>query len=150
MVRQLDPLNQHAVNNLAIYSFQRQLWEDAIQAFTKLLKLNPTNGQAYLYRGRANASMLKWDESLRDLSMAIQLAPDRSDVFFHRGCLMRERNKRKAIEDFSISVLIDDGPANKEAFYQRGRFALKLQIYVDFLLLSLNLLSAKEVRSCVA
>ncbi|ORY43266.1 hypothetical protein BCR33DRAFT_738575 [Rhizoclosmatium globosum] len=105
MVRQLDPANEHAIHNLAVYSFQRQLWEDGIMAFTKLIKLNPENGQAYLYRGRANAYLAKWDEALRDLTLAIQLAPDRADVFFFRGCLLRERNKRKAIEDLSVTML---------------------------------------------
>ncbi|KAJ3416949.1 cytochrome c oxidase subunit 1 [Chytridiales sp. JEL 0842] len=129
MVRQLDPLNEHAIYNLAVYSFQRQLWDDAIQAFTKLIKLNPLNGQAYLYRGRAHAFLAQWDESLRDLTMAIQLAPDRAEVFFHRGCLLSERNRRKAIEDLSISVLIDDGPNNTEAFYQRAVLYYKLKKY---------------------
>ncbi|KAJ3108931.1 cytochrome c oxidase subunit 1 [Phlyctochytrium planicorne] len=129
MVRQLDPSNEHAIHNLAVYSFQRQLWDDAIQAFTKLLKLNAMNGQAFLYRGRAFACLAKWDEALRDLTMAIQLAPDRADVFFHRGCLLRERNRRRAIEDLSISVLLDDGPSNSEAFFQRAVLYYKLKKY---------------------
>ncbi|KAI8610448.1 hypothetical protein BC830DRAFT_742726 [Chytriomyces sp. MP71] len=129
MVRQLDPTNEHAIHNLAVYSFQRQLWDDAIQAFTKLIKLNPENGQAYLYRGRANAYLAKWDEALRDLTLAIQLAPDRADVFFYRGCLLRERNRRKAIEDLSISVLLDDTPTNTDAFYQRAMLYYKLKKY---------------------
>ncbi|KAJ3259016.1 cytochrome c oxidase subunit 1 [Chytriomyces hyalinus] len=129
MVRQLDPTNEHAIHNLAVYSFQRQLWDDAIQAFAKLIKLNPENGQAYLYRGRANAYLAKWDESLRDLTVAIQLAPDRADVFFYRGCLLRERNRRKAIEDLSVSVLLDDGPTNTDAFYQRAMLYYKLKKY---------------------
>ncbi|KAI9337807.1 hypothetical protein BDR26DRAFT_803961 [Obelidium mucronatum] len=137
MVRQLDPTNEHAIHNLAVYSFQRQLWDDGIQAFTKLIKLNPENGQAYLYRGRANAYLAKWDEALRDLTLAIQLAPDRADVFFYRGCLLRDRNKRKAIEDLSVSVLLDDGPTNSEAFFQRAMLYYKLKKYelavIDYL-----------------
>ncbi|KAJ3009221.1 UNVERIFIED_CONTAM: cytochrome c oxidase subunit 1, partial [Siphonaria sp. JEL0065] len=137
MVRQLDPSNEHAIHNLAVYSFQRQLWDDGIQAFTKLIKLNPENGQAYLYRGRANAYLAKWDEALRDLTLAIQLAPDRADVFFYRGCLLRDRNKRKAIEDLSVSVLLDDGPTNSEAFFQRAMLYYKLKKYelavIDYL-----------------
>ncbi|KAJ3354247.1 cytochrome c oxidase subunit 1 [Entophlyctis luteolus] len=125
MVRQLDPSNEHAIHNLAVYSFQRELWDDGIQAFTKLIALNPENGQAYLYRGRANAYLAKWEEALRDLTLAVQLAPERPDVYYYRGCLLRERNKRKAIEDFSVSILLDDGPTNAEAFFQRGRTWLK-------------------------
>ncbi|KAJ3123091.1 cytochrome c oxidase subunit 1 [Physocladia obscura] len=129
MVRELDPKNEHAIHNLAVYSFQRELWDDGIQAFTKLIQLNPENGQAYLYRGRANAYLAKWEEGLRDLTLAVQLAPDRADVYFYRGCLLRERNKRKAIEDFSVSVLLDDGPTNAEAFFQRAMIYYKLKKY---------------------
>ena len=64
IVRQLDPKNEHAIFNLATYSFQKQLWEDAIQAFTRLIELNSENGQAYLYRGRANAAVSRWDDAL--------------------------------------------------------------------------------------
>ena len=52
--------------------------------------------------------------------MAIQLSPDQPDVFFHRAALLRERNPLWAIEDYSISILLDDSPRNIEAFYQRG------------------------------
>ncbi|KAJ1556100.1 cytochrome c oxidase subunit 1, partial [Cladochytrium tenue] len=129
MVRQLDPSNEHAIHNLAIYSFQKQLWDDAAQAFTKLILLNPENGQAYLFRGRAQAFLARWEDALRDLTSAVQLAPDRADVFFYRGCLLRERNRRRAIEDFSTSVLIDDSPANVAAFYERGTVYFKLKKY---------------------
>ncbi|KAI9332143.1 hypothetical protein DFJ73DRAFT_64411 [Zopfochytrium polystomum] len=129
MVRQLDPSNEHAIHNLAIYSFQRQLWDDSVQAFTKLIRLNAENGQAYLFRGRALAFLAKWDDALRDLTTAVQLAPDRADVFFYRGCLLRERNKRKAIEDFSTSVLIDDSPNNVSAFNERAAVYFKLKKY---------------------
>lgn len=63
VVRQLDPQNEHAIFNLALYSFQKQLWEDAIQAFTKLISLNEENCHGYLYRGRAHAAMTHWDEA---------------------------------------------------------------------------------------
>ncbi|KAJ3032763.1 cytochrome c oxidase subunit 1, partial [Rhizophlyctis rosea] len=120
MVRQLDPTNLHAIRNLAIYSFHRQLWDDAIGALSKLIRLSPEDAQAHSYRGRAHAFMAKWDEALEDMSTAIQLSPDKPDVFFHRAALLRERNPIWAIEDYSISILLDDSPANIEAFYQRA------------------------------
>jgi tetratricopeptide (TPR) repeat protein len=64
VVRELDPSNEHAIFNLAIYSFHKQLWDDAIQAFSKLMSLNPDNGQGYIFRGRAYAALSRWDEAL--------------------------------------------------------------------------------------
>ncbi|KAI9199213.1 uncharacterized protein BJ171DRAFT_632051 [Polychytrium aggregatum] len=129
MVRKLDPFNEHAIYNLAAYSFRRQLWDDSIVAFTKLLRLNPENGPAYAFRGRAYAALSKWDDALEDLTTAVQMAPDQADIFFHRGCLLRERNRRRAIDDFSISILLDDSHANAQAFYQRAVLYYKLGKY---------------------
>ncbi|KAJ1568864.1 cytochrome c oxidase subunit 1, partial [Nowakowskiella sp. JEL0078] len=101
MVRILDPTNEHAIKNLAMYSFERELWNDAIQAFTKLIRIHPEDGVPYSFRGRALAFLTKWEDALQDLTAAIQLDPEKSEFFFYRGCLLRDRNIRKAIEDFS-------------------------------------------------
>ncbi|RKO91226.1 hypothetical protein BDK51DRAFT_37796 [Blyttiomyces helicus] len=120
MVRQLDPMNVHAIQNLAVYNFQRQLWEDAISALTKLIQLSPENRvQGYIFRGRSNAYMGKWEEALR-------MAPDRYEGFFYRASLLRERNPRWALMDYSISILLEDSSLNSEAYYQRALLYYKL------------------------
>ncbi|KAJ3216163.1 cytochrome c oxidase subunit 1 [Clydaea vesicula] len=124
MVRTLDPTNIRAITNLAIYSFERQLWDDAIQAFSKLINLHPNHG-------RACAFLARWDEALLDLTTAIQISPNRADFFVYRGCLLKERNIQKAIEDFSVSILIDDSNDNHNAYYQRALLYYKLEKY-DF------------------
>lgn len=124
-VRQLDPTNQHAIFNLALYSFQRQLWDDSIQAFTKLISMNPDNGQGYLFRGRAYASLSRWDEALEDLTTSIKICPDKYQGFFHRGCLLRDRNPGQALIDFSTSILLDDTALNADAFYHRSLIYMK-------------------------
>ena len=73
MVRQLDPTNEHALNNHALYSFQKELWEDAIQAFSKIIVLNPENANAYMYRGRAQASVTRYDQALEVNPMSIHI-----------------------------------------------------------------------------
>ncbi|KAI8804058.1 hypothetical protein BJ742DRAFT_826275 [Cladochytrium replicatum] len=128
-VRQLDPSNEHAIRNLAVYSFERQLWEDAIQAFTKLIRLHPDEGSPFAFRGRAYANLAQWELALRDLTWAIQLEPDRPDFFYFRGCLLRERNVRKAIEDLSISILIDNTNSNSTSYYQRAILYYKIGQY---------------------
>ncbi|KAI8923467.1 hypothetical protein BC831DRAFT_470816 [Entophlyctis helioformis] len=129
MVRQLDPTNEHAIYNLAIYSFQKQLWEDAIQAFSKLIVLNPENAQGHLFRGRAYASIAKFEEALDDITAAIRILPNRAQYFFHRGCLLRDRNPSRAIQDLSVSILLDDTIGNCDAFYQRAKLYDKLKCH---------------------
>ncbi|KAJ3299237.1 cytochrome c oxidase subunit 1 [Borealophlyctis nickersoniae] len=129
MVRSLDPTNLHAIRNLAVYSFQRQLWDEAIGALTKLMRLSPEDGEIFALRGRAFAFMARWEEALADLTKAVQLMPDRADIFMYRASLVRERNPRRAIEDYSISILLDDSPSNIDAFYQRAGLYYKIQEY---------------------
>ncbi|TPX58913.1 hypothetical protein SpCBS45565_g07874 [Spizellomyces sp. 'palustris'] len=129
MVRSLDPDNERAIRNLAFYSFQRELWNDAIQALSKLIHIAPDDSEAYQYRGRAYAYLGKWDESLQDMTLAIQTNPKQPESFFHRASLLRERHPWKAIEDYSICLLLDDGPLNTEACYQRALLYYKLGEY---------------------
>ncbi|KAH9251261.1 hypothetical protein BASA81_010883 [Batrachochytrium salamandrivorans] len=121
MVRSLDPSNSHAIYNEAIDSFQKQLWEDSVQAFSKLIALNGENSQAFMYRGRAYASVAKFENALDDISTAIRISPGRPQYFFHRGCLLLSRNPTRAIQDLSTSILLDDSSCNSDSFFQRAK-----------------------------
>jgi tetratricopeptide (TPR) repeat protein len=103
-----------------MYSFQRQLWSDCITEFTKLIWINPENSEYYIYRGRSNASLSFYNEALEDLTRAIRLDPDSPDAFFHRGCLLREQYPHRAIQDLTISLLLEDGPQSADAYFHRG------------------------------
>ncbi|TPX31519.1 hypothetical protein SmJEL517_g05131 [Synchytrium microbalum] len=129
VVRRLDPENETAMRHLAIHSFERDLYDDAVKAFEKLLEANPGEATLYTYHGRCLAHLAKWEDALKDFNEAIRLSPESADVYFHRGCLLRDRNRQRAIEDFSISVLIDDTKKNADAFFQRAMQYVKLEEY---------------------
>lgn len=60
----LDPNNIRAYQNLAIYSFSKGLWSDAIVDFTKLLRVDNNSVLAYSHRGRAHARLRHWEDAL--------------------------------------------------------------------------------------
>jgi tetratricopeptide (TPR) repeat protein len=120
-VRMLDPCNDQAIHNLAMYSFQRQLWSDAISEFTKLILINPENAMAYTFRGRSYAALSFFIDAMEDLTQAIRIAPDKAEFYFHRGCLLREQNLQWSIQDYSMSILLDNSAQNADAFYHRGQ-----------------------------
>jgi tetratricopeptide (TPR) repeat protein len=119
-VRLLDPTNEVAIHNLAMYSFQKQLWSDCILEYSKLIIFNPENADYYMFRGRAYASMSLFVQALEDLTKAIRLLPDKAINYFHRGCLLREQNMPKAIQDLSVSLLLDDSAQNSDSYFYRG------------------------------
>jgi tetratricopeptide (TPR) repeat protein len=109
-----------------MYSFQRQLWSDCISEFTKLIHVDPENSQALLYRGRSYAALSFYSEAMQDLTQAIRLSPNTAVYYFHRGCLLREQHIVKAIQDFSISILLDNSAENCDAYFYRGICVLYL------------------------
>ncbi|KAJ3157813.1 cytochrome c oxidase subunit 1 [Geranomyces variabilis] len=129
MVRQLDPTNIPAMRNLAIYSFERRLWTDSNDAFTRLIELNPNDYDAYVYRSRANAHLGRYEDAFLDLSTAVKINPAHPAIFFHRASLLRARNPFKAIEDYSVVLLLEDSNLSVEAYYQRALLYYTLQQY---------------------
>lgn len=74
MVRALDPNNEHALRNLAVYSFRRQLWKDSHDAFTRLIHINPEDAESYVYRARVNAYLGEWEEAYEVSEFAMMVA----------------------------------------------------------------------------
>jgi tetratricopeptide (TPR) repeat protein len=110
-----------------MYSFQKQLWSDCISEFTKLINVHPENADYYMYRGRSYAAMSFFVEALEDLTRAVRLEPDNSAFYFHRGCLMRDQNPARAIQDLSVSIMLDETTQNSDAYFYRAQLYQKLK-----------------------
>lgn len=66
----LDPTNDQAIHNLAMYSFQRQLWSDCISELSKLIVIDPENAQALMFRGRSYAALSFFTEAMEVIILA--------------------------------------------------------------------------------
>ncbi|KAI8916097.1 hypothetical protein EDD86DRAFT_268223 [Gorgonomyces haynaldii] len=143
VLRGLDPTNEAALYNLALYNFSKRLWNDSLQAFLKLLILAPENAEYLVYKGRVYAHLARFNEAFDALSLAISIDPDNAGGYFHRGCLLRDVNPRWAIDNLSISILLEDSKANAEAYYQRGALYARLQEH-DLALIDLQAAIALE------
>ncbi|KAJ2995748.1 cytochrome c oxidase subunit 1 [Globomyces sp. JEL0801] len=144
IVRMLDPNNDQAIHNLAMYSFQRQLWSDAISENTKLILINPENAQAYMYRGRSYAALSFFIDAMEDLTQAIRICPNKSSYFFHRACLLREQNPKAAVEDFSIAILLDNSNQSADAYFHR---AIEMNPVKSKALLHLGMLYMRHAKN---
>ncbi|XP_038612853.1 LOW QUALITY PROTEIN: tetratricopeptide repeat protein 6 [Tachyglossus aculeatus] len=125
-----NPRRTDALMKRGVYHFENSNWKAAIQDFTALLKIEPINSQARTYRGRAYIKCAQNREATEDFSAAIHLDPNNWLAFYHRGCLMRKSNPHKALQDFSVSVLINDGYENLGAFLHRGILYTYLKMWV--------------------
>jgi len=130
MVRILDPSNEEAIHNQALHSFQKQLWSDSISEFSKLIEIDPERASCYMFRGRSYAALSFFSEAMKDLTRAIKLEPDNGPYFFHRGCLLREQHSMRAIQDFSLSIILtDDLKMIIDAYFYRARLYQKIKQY---------------------
>ncbi|XP_062432174.1 tetratricopeptide repeat protein 6 [Rhea pennata] len=113
--KRTDALMKHG-----IHFFDRSVLTTAIQDFTAVIKEDPTNAQARLYRGRAYVKQQRYRDAIQDLSAALHLDPFCWLAFYYRGCILRHIDPKRAVQDFSVSVLINDTQENFCSFLHRG------------------------------
>lgn len=76
--------------NIVLCLIWNRNWNTAIQDFTDLLKVDPLNSMARMYRGRALSEQNQWNAAVEDLSAAIHLDPKSWQAFFYRACILRK------------------------------------------------------------
>ncbi|XP_041070110.1 uncharacterized protein ttc6 [Carcharodon carcharias] len=116
----LNPRRIDAMMKRGLFYFENSNWCLAIQDLTTLIKQEPGNAKARNYRGQAYAKQGMFREATEDLSAAVHLDPNNWVAFYHRGCLLRKINPQQALQDFSVSVLINDEVENLDSFLHRG------------------------------
>ncbi|XP_021257944.1 tetratricopeptide repeat protein 6 isoform X3 [Numida meleagris] len=117
---QYNPKRTDALMKHGLYFFDRSILTTAIQDFTAVIREDPSNAQARLYRGRAYAKQQQYRNAIQDLAAAIHLDPSCWLAFYYRGCILREIDPKRALQDFSVSVLINDTQENFSSFLHRG------------------------------
>ncbi|XP_014340070.1 uncharacterized protein TTC6 [Latimeria chalumnae] len=117
---QINPCRTDALIKHGFFCFENSYWSGAIQNFTILIPQDPQNAEIRMYRGRALIKIGCYQEAIEDFSAAVHLDPNNWLAFYHRGCLLRKVYPHKAMQDLSISVLINDSFNNLNAFLHRG------------------------------
>nr|XP_060610425.1 tetratricopeptide repeat protein 6 [Anolis sagrei ordinatus] len=113
--RRTDALMKHG-----IYSFNKSSWIAAVNDFTTVVEEDPNHAEARTYRGRTYLQLGKYDKAAEDLCAAIHLNPCNWIAYYYRGCILRKLNPKQALQDFSVSVLLNYSYDNLGAFLHRG------------------------------
>ena len=101
----------------------QEKYEEAIQAYSLAIELQPDNVLALIKRGQAiiKTEQGSWGagEALRDFNAALKLAPENIEALFGRGqSLARIGSNEESVAIFSD--LLDRDPTFTEAYYARG------------------------------
>uniref|UniRef100_A0A8C5QLP0 Tetratricopeptide repeat domain 6 n=1 Tax=Leptobrachium leishanense TaxID=445787 RepID=A0A8C5QLP0_9ANUR len=121
-----DALMKHG-----LYYFQNGNWTSAVQDFSSLLKQEFNNVDARIYRGRAYTKLGHYSKAAEDYSAAIHLDPNNWLAFYYRGCLLRKCYPQQALQDFSISVFLNDGLENLNSLLHRGILYTDLGMWTE-------------------
>nr|XP_027785452.1 tetratricopeptide repeat protein 6 [Marmota flaviventris] len=124
-----DPQRVDALLKRGMFFYENENWTSAIQDFTALLNIDPKNLQARIHRARAYFKRSFYKQAIQDFSIAIHLDPNNWLSFYYRACLFRKTNPRKALQDYSISVLLNDGYENFSCFLHRGIVYVNLKLW---------------------
>ncbi|MBI4650653.1 tetratricopeptide repeat protein [Candidatus Desantisbacteria bacterium] len=98
---------------LGVECAKKDMFEDAIMAWEKTLKLFPNFAKAYYNIGVANFKLNKIDEALRHLNQAKAFDPGYEEIYFCLGIIYYEQNKiNEAIKEWEKAKEIN--PLNEK------------------------------------
>jgi len=108
----------------------------AIESYTQAIRLDPTNANAYYWRGQAYYTLKEYDKGIQDLTEAIELIPASESVFIRsmyfiiRAAIKFEKQDyARAIEDFTHAIELENDIAKNIALRLRGRARFELKDY---------------------
>ncbi|XP_065762956.1 tetratricopeptide repeat protein 6 [Muntiacus reevesi] len=124
-----DPKRTDALFKRGLFYYENENWIAAEQDFTALLNIDPQNSQARMYRGRTYFQRHFYKQAVQDLSIAVHLEPNNWLALYYRACLFRKSNPLRALQDYSVSALINDGYENLSCFLHRGILYADLKLW---------------------
>ncbi|XP_053235987.1 tetratricopeptide repeat protein 6 isoform X1 [Podarcis raffonei] len=115
-----NPKRTDALMKHGIHYFNKSIWNIAINDFTNVIKQDPSIAEARTYRGRIYIKLEQYKNAAEDFAVAIHLNPNDWIAYYHRGCLLRTMDPKQALQDLSVSVLLNHKFENLAAFLHRG------------------------------
>ena len=107
-------------------------WQYQIDNYTKCLRIDPDDADAYYNRGIAYRQLGNYNDAISDYSRVIRIDPDYADAYYNRGniYMIRSINRQEdAIADYSRAIRIE--PDDAMAYFGRASAYLNLQNYED-------------------
>lgn len=93
-------------------------YEEAEEAFTKAIKYDKSNYEAFYYRGCAKVNATKYKDAIVDFEKAIELKPDYANAYFNLGRTYYLLNDEdKACEYYQLAAKY--GRPNLEDYLKR-------------------------------
>ncbi len=94
------------------FALRVQNWKRAVEYFDKAVEANPRFVIGYINRAIAYSKMGQYDKSIEDLKHAVQIDPDRPDVYGLMGLVQEiKKDYPAAIEAYRAALAGEKRPA---------------------------------------
>mgnify|MGYP001253129923 CR=1 FL=1 len=114
-------------------NIQSKHYKDAIDNYSRAIKIKPDYSDAHYNRGLAYFNLEKYQDAIDNYSNVIKINPDNEVAYTNRGlAFLNLGNHQLAIDDFNVAIKIN--PDSVLAYYNRGvsKWYLKLNYCIDF------------------
>ncbi len=99
--------------------FKQGQYQKAIDEFSKLIKLDPENADAYKNRGVSYMKQKKFDLAIKDFQKAGEIFPELKGLYSNLGVAWYyKKNYEKAVENYDIAIKMN--PDNYVAYFNRA------------------------------
>lgn len=99
-----EAVTLHKPYYLGLANAQRKQFknDDAFTNYSELIRIDPYDHQAYIYRGAVRAARLEFQDALQDLNQSIALFPKNPEAFYQRGLINKKLGQYPAaLNDFN-------------------------------------------------
>ena len=111
-------------------NFEKEQYQEAIENFTKAIKLKPDYAEAYNKREVAKDKLRELEEVIKNYTEAIKLNPKDASAYNHRGVAKYKlRDFQEAIKDFDEAIKLK--PKSDNVYYNRGNSKANLEMYEE-------------------
>jgi len=94
-------------------------FQDALDALTTAIQIDPERAEAYAYRGFAYHQLENYDAALKDYNKSVEQRPKLVEGYYFRAILYgQHKEHEKAINDYSRAIELE--PTLAEAYYFRA------------------------------
>ena len=119
-VVQINPKDKNSALKLGILNFQVKNRDASFKYLNMALRLDPTNAEAFYYRGYNYREVEMPEKAIENFQRAIDLKPDYFDAFLQMGLLHAEKKDPKAEGYYSSALRLK--PNSLKALYARGMY----------------------------
>ena len=110
---------QEEIFDNGVLLFKKGQYQNAIDAFSKLIELAPGHADAYKNRGVSYMKQEKYDLAIKDFQMAKELFPELKGLYSNLGVAWYYKKEyKKAIESYDIEI--EMAPENYIAYFNRA------------------------------